>query len=78
MDPYKETDVPLLKVGEEDFEALEADQLTVQGMLAPRFVKIFEENVLEWQTRLGFVADVYLALAKSAHLVLLRALVYRL
>ena len=29
MESYKDTDVPLLKLTEEDFEALEADQLTV-------------------------------------------------
>jgi hypothetical protein len=33
MDSYKDTDVPLLKLGEEDFESLETDQLTVQGNL---------------------------------------------
>jgi len=60
MDLYKETDVPLLKISEEDFEALEADQLTVQGMLASRFVKIFETEVLEWQRRLAFVSDVFI------------------
>jgi dynein heavy chain len=49
MDPYKDTDVPLLKMGEEDFEALEADQLAVQGMLANRFVKQFIDEVTDWQ-----------------------------
>lgn len=44
METYKDTDVPLLKMAEEDFEALEADQLTVQGMLASRFVKQFLEE----------------------------------
>jgi len=60
MDPYKDTDVPLLKLGEEDFEALEADQLSVQGMLASRFVKQFEEDALKWQKHLAAVADVFL------------------
>ena len=45
MEPYMDTDVPLLKMAEEDFEALEADQLTVQGMLASRFVRIFIDEV---------------------------------
>ncbi|RYG69829.1 hypothetical protein EON64_01745 [archaeon] len=45
METYKDTDVPLLKMAEEDFEALEADQLNVQGMLASRFVKQFQEEV---------------------------------
>jgi dynein heavy chain len=60
MDPYKDTDVPLLKLGEEDFEALEADQLTVQGMLANRFVKQFLEEVSGWQQALSNVSDVFL------------------
>jgi dynein heavy chain len=47
METYKDTDIPLLKMAEEDFEALEADQLTVQGMLASRFVKQFQEEVQE-------------------------------
>jgi dynein heavy chain len=47
MEHYGDTDVPLLKMAEEDFEALEADQLTVQGMLASRFVKQFETEVSE-------------------------------
>ena len=64
MDLYADSDVPLLKIGEEDFEALEADQLTVQGMLASRFVKIFEAEVLEWQTRLAFVADVFMCIGE--------------
>jgi dynein heavy chain len=42
MEPYKDTDVPLLKLTEEDFESLESDQLTVQSMLASRFVKQFD------------------------------------
>jgi dynein heavy chain len=44
MDTYKDTDVPLLKLSEEDFESLEGDQLVVQGMLASRFVKQFEQE----------------------------------
>lgn len=47
METYKDSDVPLLKMAEEDFESLEADQLTVQGMLASRFVKQFQEEVQE-------------------------------
>ena len=42
MELYGNTDVPLLKLGEEDFESLENDQLVIQSMLASRFVKQFE------------------------------------
>ena len=64
MEPYKDTDVPLLRIGEEDFEALEADQLVVQSMLASRFVKEFEAAVQEWQKRLANVADVFVLLGE--------------
>lgn len=59
MELYKDTDVPLLKLNEEDFESLEADQLTVQGMLASRFVKQFEAEVQDWQKHLANVADAF-------------------
>jgi hypothetical protein len=59
-EPCKDTDEPLLKLGEEDVEALETDQLTVQGMLAHRFVKQFLEEVSNWQQALSNVSDVFL------------------
>jgi aspartate/glutamate racemase len=52
-------DVPLLKMAEEDFEALEADQLTVQGMLASRFVKQFVEEVTAVRSCAAFTPCVY-------------------
>jgi dynein heavy chain len=64
METYKDTDVPLLKMAEEDFEALEADQLTVQGMLASRFVKQFQEEVQDWQKRLANVADSFILIGE--------------
>ena len=51
-DFYKGTDVPLLKFGEEDYEALENDQLTVQGMMASRYVAQFEKEVSMWSVAL--------------------------
>jgi dynein heavy chain len=57
-EPYKEgSDIMVLKIGEEDFEMLENDQLTVQGMAASRYVAYFEEVVGVWQKELGMVAD---------------------
>lgn len=64
METYKDTDVPLLKLSEEDFESLEADQLTVQGMLASRFVKQFEQSAQDWQKRLANVADVFIIIGE--------------
>ena len=51
-DFYKATDVPLLKFGEEDYEALENDQLTVQGMMASRYIAQFEKEVSTWSVAL--------------------------
>jgi len=59
MDPYKDTDVPLLKMMDEDFEALEGDQLAVQGMMANRYLAQFEKEVTRWQKDLNNVADVF-------------------
>ena len=58
-DMYKGTDVPLLKFQEEDYEALENDQLTVQGMMASRYIAQFEKEVSAWQVSLVNVADVF-------------------
>jgi dynein heavy chain len=58
-DFYKGSDVPLLKFGEEDYEALENDQLTVQGMMASRYIAQFEKEVTMWSTSLLNVADVF-------------------
>ncbi|GMH84222.1 hypothetical protein TrST_g13493, partial [Triparma strigata] len=52
-------DVPLLNIGEEDFEALENDQLAVQGMMASRFVAQFETEVSGWHKALFGVAEVF-------------------
>jgi dynein heavy chain len=63
MDLYVGSDVPLLKMGEEEFEALENDQMVVQGMLASRYLAQFEATVHEWQHNLAMVAEVFLAVS---------------
>lgn len=63
-EPYKEgSPVNLLKIAEEDFEMLEADQLAVQGMMASRYLATFEAEVTGWQKGLAMVADVLMQLA---------------
>jgi dynein heavy chain len=56
---YQDTDIPLLIMLEDDFDLLENDQLTVQGMLASRFVAQFEEEVHAWHKALANVGDVW-------------------
>eukprot|EP00804_Cyclotella_cryptica_P004521 CCRYP_006874-RA/>CCRYP_006874-RA protein AED:0.08 eAED:0.09 QI:0/0/0.5/1/0/0/2/139/4220 len=52
--------VPLLGIGEEDFESLENDQLLIQGMMASRFLAQFEQEVTGWQKALFNVSEVFL------------------
>ena len=60
MTPYTgDPDIPLLGIGEEDFEALEADQLAVQGMMASRFVGQFEVEVGGWHKALFNVNEAF-------------------
>jgi dynein heavy chain len=58
VEMYKGTDVPLLKMDDEAFESLEADQLAVQGMMASRYIKQFEEEVKQWFMELGMTSEV--------------------
>jgi dynein heavy chain len=68
MSPYKkigsEDEIPLLGIGEEDFESLENDQLVVQGMLASRFVAQFQIEVSRWQKALFNVNEVFLLISE--------------
>ena len=68
-EPYKESSAPapgdagaapvlLLKIAEDDFETLEADQLVVQTMMASRYLATFEEEVTGWLKALGTVSEV--------------------
>ena len=55
---YRDKDVHLLKMKEEDFETLEDNQLVVQGMMASKYLATFEEQVTGWQKKLGNVSEV--------------------
>lgn len=66
MSPHQKKDgnveetVPLLGIGEEDFESLENDQLVIQGMMASRYLVQFEREVHSWQKSLFNVNEVFL------------------
>ena len=62
MTYYKQTDVPLLKIAEEDTDQLESDQLALQGMVASRY-DYFKPQAVEWQRALVAVSDVVQMLA---------------
>lgn len=45
-------------MAEEDFEALEDNQVLVQGMMANRYMNTFRDEILGWNKKLMNVADV--------------------
>jgi hypothetical protein len=47
-----------VKMAEEDFEALEDNQVLVQGMMANRYMNTFRDDILGWNKKLMNVADV--------------------
>jgi dynein heavy chain, axonemal len=53
-----QTQVFTVKLAEEDFEALEDNQVLVQGMMANRYMATFKDDILGWNRKLMNVADV--------------------
>jgi dynein heavy chain len=51
--------IALLGISEDDYETLESDLLTLQGMLASRYLSYFEENVNTLNKELFNVNEVY-------------------
>ncbi len=47
-----------VKLADEDFEALEDNQVLVQGMMANRYMATFRDDILGWNRSLMNVADV--------------------
>lgn len=62
MQWYKETDVPLLKLEEENVEQLESDQMAVQSIVGSRYPH-FKKEASVWQHALGAVSEVVQTLA---------------
>lgn len=55
---HKDTPINTIKMAEEDFEALEDNQVLVQGMMANRYMATFKDEILAWNKKLMNVADV--------------------
>lgn len=55
---HKDTPINTIKMAEEDFEALEDNQVLVQGMMANRYMATFKDEILGWNKKLMNVADV--------------------
>ncbi|KAK9817742.1 hypothetical protein WJX72_001478 [[Myrmecia] bisecta] len=55
---HKGSDINTVKMAEEDFEALEDNQVLVQGMMANRYMNTFRDDILGWNKKLMNVSDV--------------------
>ena len=62
MEPYKDTDIPLLKIDEETFELLENNQIEVQTMSTSPFQGDFEPRVAELQYELASINETVIIL----------------
>ena len=60
---YGNTDVPLIKMKDDDFEVLEADLLVLQGMVASRY-DFWKEKSSAWQKELVTLSDVLSTLSE--------------
>ena len=56
-------DVPLLRMGDEDFETLEGDMLLVGSMVASRY-DFWKAQSTKWQKELNTLGDVMVTLAE--------------
>jgi len=57
---YKNTDVQMLRLSEENFELLEENQTIVTAMSSNRYVAFFEEKVTMWNKNLGQINETVL------------------
>lgn len=64
MDPYKDTDIPLLRIDEETFELLENNQIEVQTMSNSPFQGDFEPQVTGLQYSLAAINETVLILGE--------------
>lgn len=64
MEPYKDTDIPLLKIDEETFECLENNQIEVQTMSTSPFQGDFEPQVTKLQYELAAVNETVIILGE--------------
>ena len=63
MSWYKDTDIPLLKLEDENIEQLESDQMAVQSIVGSRY-SFFKKQAVEWQLALTAVSEVTQVLAE--------------
>ena len=58
IEEHKGTGVSMLRMGEEDFELLEEQQVNVNAMFSSRFLATFEDQCIYWQKHLAGVSEV--------------------
>ncbi len=61
---HKDTDIMLIRLGEENFEMLEENQVNVTAMFSSRYLSTFEEKCVYWQKSLAGIAEIISLLAE--------------
>ena len=55
---HKGSDVQMLRLSEENFEALEENQTQVNGMFSSRYLAHFEDQCIKWQKGLASISEI--------------------
>jgi dynein heavy chain len=56
--PHKDSGVMMITLNEDNFDLLENDQQSVNGMFASRYLATFEERITFWNKALGAIGEI--------------------
>jgi dynein heavy chain len=55
---HKDSGVHMIRLNEDNFDLLENDQQSVNGMFASRYLATFEERITFWNKALGAIGEI--------------------
>lgn len=56
--PHKDSGVQMIRLNEDNFDLLENDQQSVNGMFASRYLATFEDRITFWNKALGAIGEI--------------------
>jgi dynein heavy chain, axonemal len=62
--PHKDSGVHMIRLNEDNFDLLENDQQSVNGMFASRYLATFEDRITFWNKALGAIGEIVLVVGE--------------
>jgi dynein heavy chain len=62
--PHKDSGVQMIRLSEENFDALEEMQTAINGMFSSRYLSTFEDKIVYWQKSLASVSEIVVMLSE--------------